>query len=132
VVGAVPGTPFRLTYVLTDSRQPNDAQYSAAADVALMNIEAYVRDQFSNAFGIQVNVFSGMETATGFNPVTIDFSVAISFTNDISFLPTTADIDALIVMALMPPNVDTLIAQNNALPSGSPFTTTQSVTYQAI
>ena len=63
----VPATPFRLMYVLTDLTQPSDSQYAAAADIALMNIEAYVRDQFSNAFGVEVDVFTGTVTGMGFD-----------------------------------------------------------------
>jgi hypothetical protein len=125
-------SPFRLTYVLTDSAQPNDAQYTAAADIALANIEAFVRNQFSFAFGIEVDMFNGMVTTTGFNPVTIDFTVFVSFTNDSSFIPTTSEVDALIELALLPPNVDTLIAEYNALPTDTPFSSSQSVTYQAL
>ena len=102
-----------------------------AGDLALANVEAYLRDQFSNAFGITINVFVGMIADMGVNPVTIDFNVEISFTMDSSFVPSQADIDALIEVAFLPPNVDTLIAEYNSLSADSPFSTTQTVGYEA-
>jgi hypothetical protein len=117
--------------MLNESREPNEFEYAMAADVALMHIEAVLRDQFSNAFGVEIDVFNGMIAGMGFNPVAIDFTVAISFTNDASFIPSTQDIDTLIDLALLPPAYDDLIADYNALPADSPFSTTQSVVYQA-
>ena len=128
----VQASPFRLTYMLTDSTEPSEAQYALAADVALMHIEAIVRDQFSFAFGVEVDVFDGMVTAMGNNPVTIDFNVIISFTSDRSFLPTPQDIDALIELSLLSPNVEILIGEYTSLSTDSPFSTTQSVTYQKL
>lgn len=118
--------------MLTDSTEPSEAQYALAADVALMHIEAIVRDQFSFAFGVEVDVFDGMVTAMGNNPVTIDFNVIISFTSDRSFLPTPQDIDALIELSLLSPNVEILIGEYTSLSTDSPFSTTQSVTYQKL
>ena len=100
-----------------------------AGDLALANVEAYLRDQFSNAFGITINVFVGMIADMGVNPVTIDFNVEISFTMDSSFVPSQADIDALIETAFLPPNVDRIIAEYNSLPADSPFSSTQNVRY---
>ena len=129
--GAVPATPFRLTFGLTDSTEPNEFEFAMAGDLALVNLEAFLRDQFSNAFGITINVFDGMIAEMGVNPVTIDFDVEISFTMDSSFVPSQADIDALIEVAFLPPNVDTLIAEYNSLSADSPFSTTQTVGYEA-
>ena len=130
---SVRATPFRLTYVLTNSVPPNDAQYMIAADIALMNMERYVREQFSGAFGIEIDTLDGSMTATGINPTSMDFEVVIIFTADRSFLPSTSEVDTLIAMAFLSPNVDTLIAEYNALsPTDTPFATTQSVTYQTV
>jgi hypothetical protein len=73
-----------------------------------------------------------MTAGMGFDPVTIDFEVQVSFTTDSSFIPTTEEIDALIELAFLPPSVDMLIAEYNALPADSPFSSTQSVAYQAL
>jgi hypothetical protein len=103
-----------------------------AGDITLSHIESVIRDQFSTTFGAEIAAFDGMITETGFNPVTIDFAITITFADQSGFIPTTEEIDSLIELAFLPPSIDNLIGQYNALPADSPFSTTQTIQYEAL
>lgn len=123
-------TPFQINYDLNnDTVTPSEGEYAFGGDVTTAYLEMYLRQQFSTTFGVQIATFSSVLIATDVNPISIDFRVKIVFSPSSAFIPTKAEIDMLIALAFLPPQVQTLIDSYSVLPPDLPFSSTQSVEY---
>jgi hypothetical protein len=100
-----------------------------AGDVALGHLESFLTDLFANTFDVQIESFDGLIADTGFNPVTIDFNATITFSDTSSFVPSADEVNMLVELAFLPPQVDSLIQEYASLSADMPFSTTQSVVY---
>jgi hypothetical protein len=125
-------TPFRLSYNLTDTGEPNEFEFAFAGDVALGHLESFLVDQFSNTFDVQIESFEGMIIETGFNPVAIDFNATVTFSDASSFIPNAQEVDMLVEVAFLPPQVDVLIEEYGTLSMDMPFSTTQSIDFGSL
>jgi hypothetical protein len=121
-----------LIYNLTDSREPNEFEYALAGDSALGHLQSFLAEQFSSTFDVQMKSFDGLIVDTGFNPVMIDFNATVTFSGTSSFIPTTEEVDMLVQLAFLPPQVDALIEEYSSLSADMPFSTTQSIEFTPI
>jgi hypothetical protein len=128
----VRATPFSLTYILSEPREPNVFEYAFAADVALVHLETFLKEQFSSIVDFQIEDLQGMIIETGFNPVTIDFSATVIFSENSSIPVTQEELNMLIELAFLAPQVDTLIEVYRTLPPDEPFSTTQSIEFSTL
>jgi hypothetical protein len=107
---------------------PDEFEFRFAGDIATSFLDMYLREQFA-AMGLQVTFFLPRELGFNSNPISMDYNIDVYFDPSSTFVPTTAELDALIEMAFMQPAVQKLLDTYPTLPPDLPFTMTESITY---
>lgn len=105
----------------------------AAADFDVANLLTlnYLRNYLMMQFAPNVTLTSFLGSPTNTDPSTnkASYNVTCVFANNATYVPTTADIDVLIMAAFAQPAVQDLLNALGALPASNPFSTTTQVTY---
>jgi hypothetical protein len=126
----VPASPFSVQYDITGT--PTDADFTQATDLT----QQYLEDYFTQQFGLNVATimtdFTGAVTGTDPATDTASYAVSVTFDDTSAFVPTTADLDLMLIAAFQQPFVQTLLDSLAGLPSSNPFATTTAANYLAL
>jgi hypothetical protein len=124
----VPASPFSITYSTDAGATP--VQLEEAAAVTLDYLETYIISQFDLSTATVLDDFMGMLTGSDAGTNTASFDATAIFSETSSFLPSTADVDALMQAAFSPPLVIGLLtALATELSPSNPLSGTTEITY---
>jgi hypothetical protein len=124
----VAASPYQVVYTPT-SGPISAADFASAIDVTCAHVEQAIMDVVAMSPFTVVNDISCQSVMTATTPATISFETNVVFDASSTIMLTPGDIDRIISTAFQSPQVSTLIAGLNMLPSNNPFSASTTVTY---
>lgn len=106
---------------------PSEDDSTQAASLTCAHFVEYISTTLETPF-IVLDDVSCTEAATTTDPNRICFDITVVAAANSEVIPSLDDVNTLICIALLPPEVDALIADLSALPANNPFSTTSALT----
>jgi len=128
--GTVQASPFGILYNIIDGAEPSDLQVVVVADITTLHLEEFMIMLFADNFGVAVENFESEMIDYGTTPnFAIAYAAEITFAETSAFFPTAEDVDALIQLAFLEPEVFDLLNALRELPPDDPFAATETVEF---
>jgi len=108
---------------------PSQEDFNDASDLTCLHLEEFIAGTF--VLGAPFILFESAECLsieTSANPNQICYEIAVSVSPDSPGVPTQDDVDSLVCIALLPPEVDTLLDDLALLGPSNPFSRSSGLT----
>lgn len=126
--GTVVRSQVCSTYETTNGN-PSDKDFNEAAFLTCAHLEQYIATTFElGAPFILLDDMFCSDFSTTTDPHRICYEIAVTFAEDSEVLPAQGDVDSLICIAFLPPEVEDLLADLSSLMVSNPFSTTTELT----
>lgn len=113
----------------TTNGDPGQGEFDEAADLTCSRLEESIAGtlEFAAPFILLEDV-DCIPKETSVDPVRICYEIGVSFEQDSEVIPTKDEVDSLICIALVPPEVEALLDDLSNLPGSNPFSSTSGLT----
>jgi hypothetical protein len=124
---AIRATPYSLSYLTVDKRLPTASEYAEVTELTRMYLEEFMLDEFAQTTLTNLDDFLTVMVQNTYildEPVLIEYRSTGLFNPSSIFLPTTRELNMLILEAFQDENLLVYIERLNALPSSNIFSST--------
>jgi hypothetical protein len=126
--GIVPLSTFTIEYQSEDTSIPDDAQCAEAEATTIMFLDEFLSNSFDFATDIDYQSLAAGAIDCSGSPLRITFEGTVMFDPNSMPMPTTMDLDLIVMTAFQQPAVETLLLMLRNLDS-SPFSSVSNAIY---
>lgn len=120
---------YAVQYDVTDTSEPTDLHFTEAEGVTVSYIDQFMKSFFEFSDEVTVDTVTVTPVARSTSPLQLEYETTIEFSPESLLIPSTAELDSLLLTAFQEPSVSTLLILLGNLPAENPFATSQGASY---